>query len=699
MTAPTPARTIGFLSPYVSGVYYGNVLAGASQAAQRRGARLIVFQESAERLARSRLAGDRVDGWIAVLDTAGVELIAGFGAPVVTISTPAPNLPAVCADNQGGMYAAVTHLIEHGHRRIAFIGRKTNLDIEQRLDGYARALAEHNIALDEGLIFDAGDELEPAGRDAARRLLESGAAFTAIVAGTDKNALGVLEVLRASGRRVPQDVALVGFDDVDEARLADPPLTTVRQRFDSLGAAAVELLLDQLAGSAAPSGSISLPTALVVRRSCGCDSDHPLLRSPRETVVPSSWRDALARELVGLLLYPFRPDPQAAPAQAWPGVDTLTETLAAALEDRALPASAAVEQAWQAGVALTTDLDFLNMALDLLEQASARQLGAAPDAAAATRLAGAVRVLRAELLRARVLREAAQVQYLDNIIRANNEIGTALIEDTDAGALPLEWLRHTPASWGCLGLWADTDDQQQLLVGSVYSRHGGLSLKRGARYRSAAFLAAEALPAPEPGEPDMVMLLPLRTARRDWGVLALGGVFETRYTWSGDPIVMWAEMLSAALERGVLLSELKQQQQTLQSAYEREHALTAALREIGSPVIPLLPGVLLVPLIGAIDSSRARQVIAAALEHVRADHASDLLIDVTGVPIIDTQVASALLELARMVALLGSRTVLVGVRPEIAQSIVGLGIDLAGIGTSPTLADAIRALRRRGVVG
>jgi DNA-binding LacI/PurR family transcriptional regulator/anti-anti-sigma regulatory factor len=697
MTAPTPAPTIAFLTPYVSGVYYGNVLAGASQAAQRRGARLIVFQESAERLARSRLAADQIDGWIAVLDTVGAELIARLGAPIVTISTPARNLPAVCSDNRGGMYAAVAHLLEHGHRRIAFIGRKANLDIEQRLDGYAQALAEQGIPLDEGLIFDAGDELEPAGRDAARRLLESRAAFTAIVAGTDKNALGVLEVLRASGRRVPEDVALVGFDDVDEARLADPPLTTIRQRFDSLGGAAVELLVDRLAGGATSPGSINLPTALVVRRSCGCDSDHPLLQSPSEAAARVDWRDALARELVGLLLYPFQPDPQAAPAQAWPGVDILLEMIAAALEDRALPASAAVERAWQAGVALTTDLDFLNMAFDLLEQAGARQLGTAPDAAAAARLAGAMRVLRAELLRARVLREAAQVQYLDNIIRANNEIGTALLEDTDAGALPLEWLRHTPAIWGCLGLWADTGDQ--LLVGSVYSRHGGLALKSGARHRPAAFLAAEALPAPAPGEPDIVMLLPLRTARRDWGVLALGGVFETRYTWSGDPIVMWAEMLSAALERRALLAELKQQQQTLQSAYEREHALTAALREIGSPVIPLLPGVLLVPLIGAIDSSRARQVIAAALEHVRSDHASDLLIDVTGVPIIDTQVASALLQLARMAALLGSRTVLVGVRPEIAQSIVGLGIDLAGIGTSPTLADAIRALRRRGAAG
>jgi rsbT co-antagonist protein RsbR len=87
------------------------------------------------------------------------------------------------------------------------------------------------------------------------------------------------------------------------------------------------------------------------------------------------------------------------------------------------------------------------------------------------------------------------------------------------------------------------------------------------------------------------------------------------------------------------------------------------------------------------------------LEHVRSEHATDLLIDVTGVPVVDTQVAGALLQLARMVGLLGARTVLVGVRPEIAQSIVGLGIDLEGIGTSPTLAAAIQSLQRREKIG
>lgn len=694
MADPNASRTIGFLSPYVSGIYYGNVLTGAIQAAHRHGARLVVFQESAAQLDQSRLAWDQIDGWVAVLDTAGIEQFAQAGAPLVTISTPAPNVPLVCCDNQGGMYAAVLHLIAHGHRQIAFIGRPDNLDIGQRYDGYCLALAEHDIPLDARLVAAAADELEPGGRDATRQLLDGGAPFTALVAGTDKNALGAIEVLRAHGRRVPEDVALVGFDDVDEARIADPPLTTVRQRFDMLGSAAINLLLDQLAGRAVPKGAISQPTALVVRRSCGCD-EFQFSPRPAETSAALDWRAALARDLVALLLYPFQPDPQSAPAQVWPGVETLTDVIASAIAGRARPSRALIEHAWQAAMALTTDLDLLNTAFDLLEHAGARLLASSPDAEAPARLAGALRVLRVELMRARVLREAVQVRYLDNIVRANNEISTALLDDSDVGALPLEWLRHSPATWGCLALWAESGGQRTLMLSSVYARQGQSSLAVGTRYAPPAFLAAETVPVPAAGEPDVVIVLPVRTARRDWGVLALGGVFETRFTWSGDPIAMWAEMLSAALERGLLLAELKEQQHTLQSAYERERALTDAVREIGSPVIPLMPGVLLVPLIGALDSRRARHVMTSTLEHVRSEHATDLLIDVTGVPIVDTQVAGALLQLARMVGLLGARTVLVGVRPEIAQSIVGLGIDLAGIGTSPTLAAAIRSLQQR----
>jgi anti-anti-sigma factor len=144
---------------------------------------------------------------------------------------------------------------------------------------------------------------------------------------------------------------------------------------------------------------------------------------------------------------------------------------------------------------------------------------------------------------------------------------------------------------------------------------------------------------------------------------------------------MAAAWLSAALEREQLLTTVADQRETL--------------LELGSPIIPLLPGVLLMPLVGSIDSSRAGHLMEVLLESVSQQRASEVLLDITGVPVVDSQVAQALLSATQAVTLLGARVTLVGVRPEIAQSIVGLGIDLRGIAIQATLAAAIQALQRR----
>jgi anti-anti-sigma regulatory factor len=146
-----------------------------------------------------------------------------------------------------------------------------------------------------------------------------------------------------------------------------------------------------------------------------------------------------------------------------------------------------------------------------------------------------------------------------------------------------------------------------------------------------------------------------------------------------------ATLLGAAMERDTL-------QQTLRAAYERELALANIVRELGSPVIPLLPSVLLIPLVGAIDSGRAQQIIEAVLQGVTTHQATTVLLDISGVPLVDTQVANSLVQISRAASLLGARVVLVGMRPEIAQSIVGLGIELSQLVTQPTLAAAVRLL-------
>jgi anti-anti-sigma factor len=123
--------------------------------------------------------------------------------------------------------------------------------------------------------------------------------------------------------------------------------------------------------------------------------------------------------------------------------------------------------------------------------------------------------------------------------------------------------------------------------------------------------------------------------------------------------------------------------------------LRATVRELASPVVPVLDGILVMPLVGVIDSERAGQLTSTLLRAVEQHRASMVILDVTGVPIIDTQVARTLLTAARAVKLLGTQTMLVGLRPELAQTIVGLGLDLGGLITEADLQSGVSYAMRQ----
>jgi signal transduction histidine kinase/DNA-binding LacI/PurR family transcriptional regulator len=195
--------------------------------------------------------------------------------PMVSIARALPGIPSILVDNAMGMRSVITHMIEtHGYRRIAFIrGPETHQEAEHRYHAYKQALSEHDIPFDPDLVI-AGDFSGHIGAEAVRLLLDQrkllpGEDFEAIVAANDSMALGVLEVLQTRGIRVPNDVALAGFDDRDTSRYTIPSLTTVRNPFYKMGVEATEMLLAQIDGQDVPERTV-LPLDLVVRQSCGC---------------------------------------------------------------------------------------------------------------------------------------------------------------------------------------------------------------------------------------------------------------------------------------------------------------------------------------------------------------------------------------------------------------------------------------------
>jgi len=176
----------------------------------------------------------------------------------------------VDVDNAGGARMAVEHLIRLGHTRIATItGPLTMASGEDRLAGYRQALEAHRLPVEDRLIVE-GDYTEESGTLGVQRLLP--ASPTAIFACSDVMAIGALKALREARVRVPQEIALVGFDDVSLASAVVPALTTVRQPIEHLGSMAADMLLNALNGEPeahAPAQRIILPTQLVVRESCG----------------------------------------------------------------------------------------------------------------------------------------------------------------------------------------------------------------------------------------------------------------------------------------------------------------------------------------------------------------------------------------------------------------------------------------------
>jgi LacI family transcriptional regulator len=223
----------------------------------------------------------RVDGILLVgpATEATVRALLGAGRPLVLVENcvPGEKVDAVVSDSFGGARAAVAHLVELGHRDVAFIGgpfhvsappalhrENTIWSIEQRALGYWAALRQAGIQPDNRLY--EGDNLSTAaGYRACRRLLATGRPFTAIFCANDEGAVGAIRALHQAGLTVPEDVSVVGFDDIEVAQHLIPPLTTVHVDKEAIGCLAVQRLLARALAPGAVATTLALHVELIQR--------------------------------------------------------------------------------------------------------------------------------------------------------------------------------------------------------------------------------------------------------------------------------------------------------------------------------------------------------------------------------------------------------------------------------------------------
>ena len=269
-------NTIGVLVPDLTSPYIGEIMRGIDAELSLCQLDLMLFttHRTATKEASyvANMGKGMVDGLLVVLprnpaDYTGVLTRRGFPFVLIDHQGNDDPCPAVGATNWQGAYNATEYLIKLGHTRIGFITGSMDLGAAtDRLAGYKSAFRFHHMEEDAQLIYE-GAFFQPDGYAGAIALLDHKNPPTAIFASNDAMAMGVMDAVRSRGLRIPEDISILGFDDVPQAALVRPALTTVRQPLEQMGRIAAQMLLDRLKNPDQPITRIELPTELIIRES------------------------------------------------------------------------------------------------------------------------------------------------------------------------------------------------------------------------------------------------------------------------------------------------------------------------------------------------------------------------------------------------------------------------------------------------
>jgi DNA-binding LacI/PurR family transcriptional regulator len=272
------SKLLGLIVPDIQNPFYVDVVRGIEDRALADQYAVLMCNfaqdEKRERLYVDIMRSESVDGLIVApahqRDPKVIELVRE-GLPIVCVDRglEGVEVDVVVVDNRQGAFDAVDHLARLGHRRIAYVAGLPRIpSTMERLAGYEEALAAHGIDKDETLVR-FGDSKHESGRLLTGELLDLPNPPTALFTGNNLITLGALETIHRGGLRIPEDVAIVGFDDMYWSISLNPPLTAVSQPGYEIGRRAADLLLQRIADPTRPRVKLVLKTSLVVRRSCG----------------------------------------------------------------------------------------------------------------------------------------------------------------------------------------------------------------------------------------------------------------------------------------------------------------------------------------------------------------------------------------------------------------------------------------------
>lgn len=275
------ASLLGLVIPDIQNPFFADVTRGVEDVAQDHDYALILINSDEDperqRVAVDTLTTEEVDGAIVPpvsVDDPEVRRLAESDIAVVCVDRHLETLrvDTILSDNRQGAYEAVAHLIEQGHERIGFIGGIPRIStITERREGYEAALRDHDLPVDPSLIRE-GETRRERGFHFTNELLDLDPRPTALFTGNNMTTLGALSALHVRGVQVPEEMALVGYDDVPWALALNPPPTVVDQPGYEMGRRAAEILIQRLANPERSPTVVTLQPELIVRQSCGADA-------------------------------------------------------------------------------------------------------------------------------------------------------------------------------------------------------------------------------------------------------------------------------------------------------------------------------------------------------------------------------------------------------------------------------------------
>jgi diguanylate cyclase (GGDEF)-like protein len=557
--------TVLVLTPSLGGDFFGDILAGIAREIAGAQGRLVAVQTLQEAAPRDEAGaqGDfatpvgwsAADGVVSVTTAVGegyLQRLRGAGLPVVLLSCTQMgdfHAPGVRPDNHQGTVLAVEHLIGHGHTQIGFVGNLAQRDISDRFDAYKQALESHGLTADPAHLYPTPENSEKGGAHAAPEFLAAPHRPTALMVGTDRNAIGLMGALTDAGVDIPRDLAIVAFDNTALGAFSTPTLSSVDPLFDEVGALAGRLIQAEIQaeiqGDKLPHTPFTPESArFVVRESCGCGINaHDLTKVGADDVRSARTEHSYAG-LQAVLERELRTGDEAVDRRARAAGKATVRDAVRLLE---LGDQATIAQIQ----ALTASLRRLTSRPDTLRRFTeamsdyARQAGISTGPSTNGSSPVSARVAAA-LWKAQAGAFLHQVEVTDVAISEQYVVDAGLLDTGGSDPRDLSWLTGTRVKAGALAIWEGTPSSGQLKIVGEYDSTGEPLNLLDARIPSEAFPPEALVTRALATDREMCVVVPVSTREQDWGLLAV--VAQIDLTTARETYQHWAALLCAALE-------------------------------------------------------------------------------------------------------------------------------------------------------